>query len=119
MEHDGKEMKLIANVSSNVAITTAKDSAAMKIIADVTMFFLPATFIAVRQLLFVDCFLYLHTSDTIQLSILQVRDKRPRNKCLSPCLDIRGCDSGSNSSSTRDMVFFVKAARVQYPEKLQ
>lgn len=49
MEHDGKEMKVIANVTSNVAITTAKDCAAMKIIADLTMFFLPATFIAVRE----------------------------------------------------------------------
>jgi hypothetical protein len=54
MEHDGKEMKVIANITSNVAITTAKDSAAMKIIADLTMFFLPATFIAARDVHFVD-----------------------------------------------------------------
>ena len=47
METDGKEMKVIANTTGEVAILAAKDSAAMRIIADLTMVFLPATYVVV------------------------------------------------------------------------
>ena len=49
MENDGKEMKLIANTTGEVAILAAKDSAAMRIIADLTMVFLPATYVVVSE----------------------------------------------------------------------
>ena len=49
MENDGKEMKLIANTTGEVAILAAKDSAAMRIIADLTMVFLPATYVVVSD----------------------------------------------------------------------
>ena len=47
MKQDGQEMKKIADTSKKIAMDAARDSGAMKIIADVTIYFLPATFAAV------------------------------------------------------------------------
>ena len=47
MQQDGREMKRIADISRKIAMNAARDSGAMKIIADVTIYFLPATFAAV------------------------------------------------------------------------
>jgi len=41
-------MKTVAEDSKTVALATLRDSAAMRTIAAVTVFFLPATFTAVR-----------------------------------------------------------------------
>jgi hypothetical protein len=47
MQQDGREMKKIADMSRKIAKDAARDNGAMKIIADVTINFLPATFAAV------------------------------------------------------------------------
>jgi hypothetical protein len=44
-------MKALAEDSKSVALATARDSAAMRVIAVVTILFLPATFTAVSNLL--------------------------------------------------------------------
>lgn len=46
-------MKALAEDSKAVAMATARDSAAMRVIAVVTILFLPATFTAVRSVLLV------------------------------------------------------------------
>lgn len=48
---DSQTMLQVARDSRAIAIRTAKDSAAMKIIAAVTILFLPATFVAVSPIL--------------------------------------------------------------------
>jgi len=47
MQQDGQKMKKIADISRKISMDVARDSGAMKIIADVTIYFLPATFAAV------------------------------------------------------------------------
>ena len=47
MQKDSTEMKDIARISRKIAVNTAKDSAAMRSIADVTMLFLPLSYVAV------------------------------------------------------------------------
>jgi len=44
-----KDSKTVAELSNEVALATARDSAAMRIISAVTLFFLPATFTAVSS----------------------------------------------------------------------
>ena len=48
MQQDGREMKKIADISRKISMDVARDSGAMKIIADMKIYFLPATFAAVR-----------------------------------------------------------------------
>lgn len=47
--HDAKLMIEIARDSRSVALSTARDSASMRILAIVTVLFLPATFTAVSD----------------------------------------------------------------------
>ena len=50
--HDSSVMRSIALDSNKVALLTRRDSTDMRIIAAVTLFFLPPTFIAVGHLYF-------------------------------------------------------------------